>query len=197
MSTKIRFIDKKDSFAVLSIYSPYILNTAITFEYAVPTIQEFEARIESISAQFPYIVCEIDGEIVGYAYASKHHERMAYQWNCELSVYVSPKHHGKHIATALFQCLLSILKELGYKNVYSLVVVPNEKSTSLHNSFGFEQVALLKNTGYKFEKWHDVATLFKQISEYDLNPTGPKTINEIDTFLITNIFVESERIVNI
>ncbi len=197
MSVNIRFIDKKDSFAVLSIYSPYILNTAITFEYAVPTIQEFEARVESISSQFPYLVCEIDGEIVGYAYASKYHERMAYQWNCELSVYIAPQHHGKHIATAFYSCLLALLIAQGYKNVYVLVNVDNQSSYYLHNSFGFEQVGLQKNTGYKFGKWHDVATLSKQIAEYDLNPLEPKSIHGIEDTLITKIFTECETIIKV
>ncbi|MEG0693060.1 MAG: N-acetyltransferase family protein [Oscillospiraceae bacterium] len=195
MSAKIRFIQKKDSNAVLSIYSPYILNTAITFEYVVPSIEDFKARIDGITSQFPYVVCEIDGEIAGYAYASKHHERKAYQWNRELSVYIAPPYFGKRIATAFYHCLLELLKLQGYKNVYTLVNTDNEASCRLHHSFGFQEIGLAKNTGYKFEKWHDIATLLKQISKYDLSPIEPKPINEIEDSLIEKIFLESEAII--
>lgn len=194
MSPKIRFMTKLDSNAVLSIYSPYILNTAITFEYVIPSGKEFEERMGAITQQFPYLVCEIDGEIVGYAYASKYRERKAYQWNCELSVYIMPEHKGKRIATAFYHCLIELLKAQGYKNVYTVVNADNATSFFLHNAFGFEQISLDKNTGYKFGKWHDISTLHKQIGDYDLDPAEPKPICEIDPAFIANVLKAGKSI---
>ena len=128
-STKrIRFADKADAAAILHIYEEYIRNTTVTFETEVPTIAAFEERMERITAQYPWLVCEIDGEIAGYAYASKHGERAAYRWSADLSVYINEKFQRRGIATAFYEALAEILRRQGYFTVYAGVSTPNPKS---------------------------------------------------------------------
>ena len=91
ISTRVRFVVKEDAAAILRIYETYIKNTTVTFEVEVPTVSAFEERMERITAQFPWLVCEIDGKVAGYAYASKHGERAAYRWSADLSVYIDEK----------------------------------------------------------------------------------------------------------
>ena len=197
MSIKIRLIEQKDINDVRCIYAPYILNTAITFEYEVPAIEEFEARVLTTTQQFPYLICEIDDVIAGYAYATTQYERKAYQWNCELSVYIAPDYFGKHIATAFYHSLIELLKLQGYINVYARVNADNEASNHLHHSFGFHSVGISKNTGYKFGIWHDITTLQKQIGEYDLNPNPPISIHEIDKTKLPQIFVDAVNLIQV
>ena len=97
---KLRITEPEDAAGLLDIYKPYVLHTAITFEYEVPSLQEFEQRIRQFSAQYPYLVCEAGGELLGYAYAHRFQERAAYGWNAECSVYVSQQAAGRHIGRA-------------------------------------------------------------------------------------------------
>lgn len=175
----IRLAAEHDSVSILEIYAPFIENTAVTFEYEVPTTLEFGKRIQSVLEKYPWFVCEIDREVIGYAYASKHRERAAYQWSVDVSVYISPKHHRKCIATALYTALVELLKLQGFYNAYAGIALPNEKSVGFHESFGFKLVGIFQNVGYKFNKWHDVGWFGLTISEYSKNPDTPKTIQQI------------------
>src|SRR5688572_24270183 len=94
----IRLISPNDAAAALAVYAPYVRNTAITFEYDVPTVADFKKKIEKITAQYPWLVCACEGEIIGYAYGSMHRDRTAYQWSPEATVYMSELHHRKGIA---------------------------------------------------------------------------------------------------
>lgn len=191
---KIRRVKERDVHEVLNIYRPYI-ETAITFEYEVPSVEEFSQRIHEISAEYPYLICEVDGNIVGYAYAHRFKEREAYQWDAELSIYIDNKYNGKGIGKVLYNCILDILKLQNIKNVYAIVTKPNVKSERLHKSFGFNIEGVHRNTGYKCGKWHDVIYFQKSISDYDSTPKKFKSISEIDDKLITDILnINQEKI---
>lgn len=181
MAFTLRLADTKNDVAqILSIYAPYILNTTVTFEYEVPSIMAFERRIEQISNQFPWLVCEQSGQIIGYAYASKQYERAAYAWNAELSVYVAPKAQGMGIGTALYQALIGLLKMQGYCNVSVRIQIPNEKSVALHRAFGFEEAGIMRSIGNKFGRWLDILSMTKQIGEYVPSPQPPIAVTALD-----------------
>ncbi len=152
----IRLATIDDAAAMLDIYRPYVLNTAISFETDAPSIQEFQSRISEGIAKFPWLVCEIDGRVRGYAYSSAHRSRRAYTWSVEATVYVQQKFQGKGIGKALYERLLPMLKKQGVVNVIAGIALPNQASVAIHESFGFEKVAQFKDVGFKMEKWWDV-----------------------------------------
>ena len=114
----IRLITPADAEAALAVYAPYVLHTANTFEYEIPSVDDFRTKIEKITAQYPWLVCECDGEIVGYAYGSTHRERAAYQWSPESTVYISDKHHRKGIARILYNTLFALLQQQGLSLIH-------------------------------------------------------------------------------
>jgi phosphinothricin acetyltransferase len=183
----IRLVRDLDAIQILGIYEPYIKETAITFECETPSLEEFKNRIMEITKDYPYLVYLADNRILGYAYAHRHMERKAYQWNAELSVYVHPSHLNRGIGKELYGTLIDLLKLQNIKNVYGGVTLPNKASEQLHASFGFEKVGVYRNTGYKCGKWHDVMWFEKKISEYDLEPKPFISINEIDKQAIEKI----------
>lgn len=137
---EIRFAAAADSSQLLKIYGQYI-DTPITFEYVLPTEQEFTKRILDISQMYPYLVCLEGGEIIGYAYAHRQMQRAAYQWNAELSIYLDRCHTSRGIGKLLYCCLMDLLKLQGVKTVYGGVTLPNEKSERLHQALGFDSWA--------------------------------------------------------
>lgn len=152
----VRLATLEDAKEILDIYTPYIMNSNITFEYTVPTVDEFKNRMRLIMKKYPYIVAVCNEKIVGYAYAHEHKERAAYQWNVETSIYVNQELKHQGIGRLLYSKLLQILKVQNIQNVYACVTLPNENSEKIHFAFGFDLVGRFHNTGYKFDRWHDV-----------------------------------------
>lgn len=179
MNGTIRLARKSDGEDILKIYAPYVRDTVISFETEVPEVGEFSNRIEAICKQYPYLVYQVDDEIVGYAYASRHRERAAYCYDVEVSIYVLPEYYGGGVAYKLYDCLFKILKEQGFYNAYAAYTVPNDKSMKFHSKFGFSLIGTHHKTGYKFGKWHDVTWLEKAINEVSKEPGMIKSINEL------------------
>ncbi len=175
----IRFANTADAEAMLDIYSPFIVNSATSFETEVPTIEQFASRITATTQQYPWLVADADGQVAGYAYASKHRERAAYQWSVETSVYVHPSFYRKNIGTHLYTALLSLLKQQGFVNAYAGIALPNIASEKLHKSLGFEEVGVYKNIGFKLGKWHDVKWMAKHLNNHSLDQPPPKGIGSI------------------
>ena len=173
-----RFAEEADAPALLAIYGQYI-DTPITFECALPSVESFTERIRSIRAAYPYIVCEEDGRIWGYAYAHRQAERAAYQWNAELSVYLDRSRTGQGLGRRLYTALMEMLRLQGIHTVYALVTVPNEKSEGLHGSMGFRHMGTQRSTGYKDAAWRDVAWFEKQIAPYDPDPAPLAPIGQV------------------
>ena len=161
----IRFAAEADAPALLAIYAQYI-ETGITFEYELPSREEFARRIREFGGTYPYLVWEEDGRIVGYAYAHRQAERAAYQWNAELTVYVRRGREGLGIGTALYGALIPKLREMGLVNLYGVLGLPNPGSEALHRHFGFTRQGLYPRMGFKLGEWHDVA-------QYGLRLTPP------------------------
>lgn len=174
----IRQATPEDAEAILNIYAGYIRNTVITFEVEVPTIEEFQKRMEQIQTQFPWLVCEIDGVVAGYAYGSKHAQRAAYRWSADLSVYIDEKYHRRHIAAALYAALYTMLRAQGYYTVYAGISTPNPKSEAFHLAQGFTVVGIYPNVGYKLGTWCTLTWYGLTLREYDDAPQEPKILSE-------------------
>ena len=151
--------------AILEIYAPYILHTAYTFEYEVPTREAFLQRFQTITAAFPWLVWEEEGEILGYVYADRAFSRAAYQWVADLSVYLCPKAHGRGIGRQLYTAAENILRKLGYFSAYGIVTADNEGSCAFHRAMGYRQTALLPDCGWKLGQWHGVIWFEKRLRE--------------------------------
>ena len=175
----IRFATTADVPAILAIYAPYITQSAVTFEYDVPTAAEFAERIQTIQTQFPYMVAESDGRVLGYAYASRHRDRIAYQWSVETSVYVHPDGHRQGIARQLYTALFNLLRRQGYYNAYAGITMPNSKSEAFHRSMGFESIGTYTEIGYKLGAWHSVTWFQLNLQPYQPNPQQPIPVTQL------------------
>jgi phosphinothricin acetyltransferase len=183
----IRRAKPADADALLSIYAPYIAGSAFTFETEVPSTAAFAKRIEVYQENWPWLIFEIDGIIAGYAYATKHRERTAYQWCVESSVYVNDDYQKRGIAKALYTALFSILKYQGCRNVYAGITLPNDKSISFHKKYGFMWIADYKNIGYKLSKWHTVSWWQMQLNDYSNEPEAPLKFPQVDATFLESI----------
>lgn len=152
----IRFAKIEDSGAMLDIYAPYVLETAISFETEVPSLAEFQSRVVDTLPKYPWLIYEIDNRIVAYAYAGSYRSRCAYGWSLESTVYVDRNFRGNGIGTKLYRTLFQLLKEQGAVNVFAGITQPNEASVRLHESLGFVPVGIYKDIGFKIGKWWDV-----------------------------------------
>lgn len=159
----IRSAQLADAKAIQAIYQPYVTETAITFEVDVPTVLEFERRITKTLARYPYLVAEVDGKVLGYAYASTYYARAAYDWTVELSIYISKEARGQGIGSALYDALEEELKARGYLRFLACIALPNVASIAMHEKRGYVQVAHFPKVGYKFDRWHDIVWMQKSL----------------------------------
>ncbi|MBC7948446.1 MAG: N-acetyltransferase [Chitinophagaceae bacterium] len=176
----IRLAKDSDAEGILAIYAPYIANTSFTFEAEVPTIDSLAKRIQRYLQTWPWLVCEIDGIIAGYAYASRYRERVGYQWCVECSVYIHDNYMRAGIGKALYTPLMSLLQKQGYRNVYAVINLPNEKSVRFHESCGFTWFATYENVGYKLGKWKNVGWWQLIINPYGDDPPAPIPFPNLD-----------------
>lgn len=171
MGYTYRLANKNDVKYILDIYAPYITDTIVSFEVEVPSIDEFEKRFETISDEYPYIVCENKEKIIGFAYAHRYMDRSAYQWDAELSIYIDHTFQGKSIGQELYMKLFELLKLQNVINVYGCVTSPNPRSEALHLKLGFSKIGIFHNTGFKLNQWIDVVWFEKTIGEYSQKPS--------------------------
>ena len=175
----IRFARAEDAQALLDIYAQYI-HTPITFEYELPSAAEFVRRISSTLADgYPYLVCQDGDEVLGYAYAHRLGERAAYQWNAELSIYLSSRAAGRGLGTALYLTLMDLLRLQGVKTVCGIVTRPNPASEGLHRALGFRLTGVREKAGYKNGTWHDVMWLEKPLGTYGPQPSPVLPVGQL------------------
>jgi L-amino acid N-acyltransferase YncA len=173
---KLRLIDDQDIPAVLDIYSYYVGNTIISFEYEAPKLDEFKERINGIRKTHPFLVAEDANQIVGYAYGSVHRQRTAYQWSVESTVYLDNAFHRKGIAQKLYSVLFDILRLQGFYSVYAGIGLPNEQSVGFHKAMGFTEVGIFKKVGYKMGNWHDTQWFQLALQTLQVEPVPPKLL---------------------
>lgn len=173
MAVRIREATPKDAAALVEIYAPYVRETAVTFEYDVPSVAEFSGRIERVLEKFPYLVAENNGEIVGYAYAGAFHPRAAYQWCAEMSVYVKQNARRMGVGRMLYDAMEAILRMQQLTNVEACIAVPSAPDAHLtmdsvrfHEKMGYRMVGAFHQCGYKFDTWYDMVWMEKYIGEH-------------------------------
>jgi phosphinothricin acetyltransferase len=152
----IRAIEPKDLQKVCDIYNHYILTTNASFEVDPVAMEEMQRRVNEVTSTHPWLVCEEDDDVVGFAYASKWKPRPAYRFTSEVTIYLDKDHLGKGIGKMLYQELFARLKVMGIHSMIATIAIPNENSIQLHESFGFKQVGQFKEMGNKFGEWLDV-----------------------------------------
>lgn len=188
MSTNVmvRMATEIDAEELLKIYSPYVMDTAITFEYEVPSVTVFEQRIKNILKKYPYIVALEENRIVGYAYASEFKERAAYDWTVETTVYLKQDCRGKGLGKILYIALEDILKRQNILNLNACIaytpfedIYLNNTSTAFHQHLGYSKVAHFTKCGYKFGTWYDMIWMEKLIGEHLDMPAQFVPITEI------------------
>jgi L-amino acid N-acyltransferase YncA len=173
MARTIRLAHPDDASTLHAIYVPFVVNTPISFELVPPTEQEMRQRIEQTVQTHPWLVCEEQGEILGYAYASQHRTRQAYQWSVDVSAYVHERWRRKGIGKALYTSLFALLQLQGFYNVYAGIALPNPASVALHEAMGMRQVGVYSQVGYKLGVWHDVGWWQQSLQSHGLEPVPP------------------------
>jgi L-amino acid N-acyltransferase YncA len=176
----IRLIEEADTAAVCEIYTWYVNHTAISFEYDAPSESQFRERIRTNTAAYPWLVCLQNDTIIGYAYASVHRYRTAYQWSPESTIYLTPEAQGKGIARILYETLFDLLRLQGYVQVFAGIALPNEKSMGLHTNLGFKPIGVFKQVGYKIGQWHDTYWCQLALCEAPSAPKAPIPIQQFE-----------------
>jgi phosphinothricin acetyltransferase len=184
----------QDCGELLSIYRPYVENTTVSFETRTPSSQEFLSRIVTFSEKFPYLVAEEQGEILGYAYAHAFHDRAAYGWTVETSIYVAQNCRRNHVGSRLYTALLRLLTLQGVKNACAVVTVPNEPSLAFHQALGFQVSGIMPDFGFKLGAWHPVAYLTLALGEKTIPPEAIIPAPQLPQHLVDQILQEAARI---
>lgn len=159
-----------------AIYAPYVEQTAVSFEETPPTPEDFERRIEKSRSRWQWLVAEIDGAVIGYAYATQHRERPAYRWSVEVSAYVDATFQRRGVGRALYDALFRDLAARGFCNAFAGITLPNDASVTLHTRMGFAPVGVFRSIGWKFGRWHDVAWFQRRLR--DLPPSQVSSVVE-------------------
>jgi L-amino acid N-acyltransferase YncA len=175
----IRVATIADAAGVQAIYGPEVEHGAASFETEAPTPEDMAARIAAILPMYPWLVWEEGGEILGYAYASRHRDRAAYRWSVDAAIYVAPQAHGRGIARALYARLFEILSRQRFRAAYGGVTTTNPASEALHRACGFELVGVYRAVGYKHGAWRDVGWWRRTLSETPGQPPEPIPFAEL------------------
>ncbi len=152
----LRIATPEDAAAIADIYAPNVTDSITSFEYAAPTTAEMRSRISATLAHTPWLVCERLGPVIGYAYASRHQARAAYQWSADASVYVSAAARRLGVGRALYTTLFKLIRLQGFRAVHAGITLPNPPSVGIHEALGFSPVAVYPKVGYKHGAWHSV-----------------------------------------
>ena len=190
---KLRLINDNDIKDVLKIYKPYVKNTPITFEYTVPSPKKFKKRVRKITEKFPWIVAEVDGEIVGYAYASPFRDRAAYAWDVESSIYIREDAQEQSIGKYLYTALEELLKLQGIYNIYAIITSTAKNSLSFHEAMGYAHQFTIDRCGWKFDQWYGITCMCKTLADDNYKPEDFLCIKDIERKSIENILKKYSR----
>jgi L-amino acid N-acyltransferase YncA len=179
MSPLIRVAAVDDAQRIAEIYAPAVVERVTSFELVAPSAEEMGSRLTRVLSNYPWLVCELDGRVIGYAYASTHNERAAYRWSVDVAVYVGGEVHRRGVGTALYASLFEVLTLQNIRNGYAGITLPNAASEGMHSRAGFKLVGTYHHVGYKFGAWHDVAWLERAILPAVANPPEPLPFPEI------------------
>jgi L-amino acid N-acyltransferase YncA len=170
---RIRLAYDSDAEAIASIYRPVVETTAISFETIPPDREEIARRITETLVAYPWLVCELEGQVAGYAYAARHQVRTAYQWSVDTSIYVDGQYRQCGIGRGLYVSLFGMLGGQGFFNAYAGIALPNGASVALHEALGFKKIGLYARAGYKLGTWHDVGWWQLTLKAHTDSPEQP------------------------
>jgi L-amino acid N-acyltransferase YncA len=179
MSPLIRVATIDDAPRIAEIYAPAVVERVTSFELVAPSAEEMGSRLTRVLSNYPWLVCELDGRVIGYAYASTHNERAAYRWSVDVAVYVGGEVHRRGVGTALYASLFEVLALQNIRNVYAGITLPNAASEGMHSRAGFRLVGTYHHVGYKFGAWHDVAWFERGILPPIANPPEPLSFPKV------------------
>lgn len=178
-SAVIRLAAARDAEQIAAIYAPNVTDKIISFELEPPSADEMRRRIEVTLQRYPWLVCERQGRVLGYAYASAHGSRAAYQWSVDVSVYVHEEAQRTGVGRALYTSLIAALRLQGFYNAYAGATLPNPASVGLHESVGFRPVGVYRGVGYKMGAWHDVGWWHLSLRERRGDPAPPAELPSV------------------
>lgn len=194
---RIRIARRSDAAAVRDVYAPFCESSAVTFEESPPSEAEMADRIGSTLETHPWLVCEVEGAVVGYAYAGRLRNRRAYEWVVELSVYVAESARRSGVGRALYESLFATLERQGFLEAYAVTTLPNPSTVRFHERLGFERVVDFPAMGYTQGEWHDVCWWRRSIAEKSAAPDQPtpfSTLREDPAIDVESIVAAGERI---
>lgn len=168
-----------DAVRVAAIYRPAVETGLASFEEVAPPAAEMAERMRTTLERLPWLVAEMAGEVVGYAYAGVHRARAGYRWSVDVSVYVDPARQGGGIGRALYTELFDVLRRQGYVNVYAGITLPNPASVGLHEAIGMRRIGVYERVGFKFGAWRDVAWYGLRLADPDREPSEPIPLPEL------------------
>jgi L-amino acid N-acyltransferase YncA len=169
----IRLARADDAAGVQAIYAPVVRDTAISFEIDPPGVAEMRRRVEDTLPRLPWLVCERDGDLLGFAYAAAHRTRAAYRWSVDVSVYVAGDARGAGVGRGLYVPLLALLATQGFTSAHAGITLPNPASVGLHEALGFTPVGVYRAVGFKLGAWHDVGWWQRRLRQPEVPPAAP------------------------
>jgi L-amino acid N-acyltransferase YncA len=177
--SQVRLANLSDAPQVAAIYAPYVISTSISFELEPPSVEEMERRIGWTLPEFPWLVSVENDVVLGYAYASEHRSRAAYQWSADVSVYVRGDARRRGIGKSLYRPLLAILRLCNKQNAYAGISLPNPASVRLHESMGFTPIGVYRSVGYKLGAWRDVGWWHLRLGDLASPPRQPLNMSAV------------------
>jgi L-amino acid N-acyltransferase YncA len=179
MAATIRLATEDDAPQIRDIYAPICLHTPISFEEVPPDEAEMRQRIRTIVQQFPWLVCDRGGALLGYVYASAHRPRAAYRWSVEVTAYVREGQRRSGVGRALYTSLFRLLALQGFYNAYAGITLPNPGSVGLHEALGFRRIGVYTAIGHKCGSWHDVGWWQLELQARPAVPKEPRCFDEL------------------
>jgi phosphinothricin acetyltransferase len=183
MSFLIRTVTPDDAAAIAEIYAPYVESLSVSFEERAPSPKEIARRIESVTANFPWLVATSDGEVVGYVYASRFRERWAYRFAVETAIYIASHRQREGIGRQLYMALIRTLSAQGYTQALATIALPNEGSIDMHEAVGFRRAGVWRGVGFKHGEWRDVGLWQRSLAMMEPVPDEPKPFSEVGLVL--------------
>ena len=192
----VRAAAPEDAEQLLEIYTPFVISedsslSNVSFELAAPDVEEFRQRIQDISKQFPYLVGEVNGQILGYVYCHPYRERLAYQWAVEVTIYLAPAGQGKGLGRLLYETMEKLLCLQGVTMAYSCITVGNDHSIKMHEALGYRLIGTLSKSGCKNGQWLDTVWLEKQLQPCPKQPDNIKSWRELDPDAVAAVLTEA------
>lgn len=196
MKYTLRLAKLTDAAELLAIYAPFVASSDrtlsdVSFEYEVPSVEEFTERIKNISADYPYIVCEHEGSLLGYVYAHPYMQRAAYQWGAAVTIYLAPEGQGHGLGKVMYTALEALLRLQGIVVTYACITASNEHSVKMHEACGYKIIGTFNNTGFKHGHWLDMVLMEKAIAEHPKQPELIKKIGELPPETVTAVLKEA------